>query len=26
MEAYPVSALVSSPGNEGPELVEPLSR
>ena len=26
MEAYPVSALVSSPGNEGPELVEPFSR
>lgn len=26
MEAYPVSTLVSSPGNEGPELVEPLSR
>jgi putative SOS response-associated peptidase YedK len=26
MEAYPVSALVSSPGNEGPELVEPLRR
>ena len=26
MEAYPVSALVSSPGNEGPELVAPLSR
>ena len=26
MEAYAVSALVSSPGNEGPELVEPLSR
>jgi putative SOS response-associated peptidase YedK len=26
MEAYPVSARVSSPGNEGPELVEPLSR
>jgi putative SOS response-associated peptidase YedK len=25
-EAYPVSALVSSPGNEGPALVEPLSR
>jgi putative SOS response-associated peptidase YedK len=26
MEAYAVSALVSSPGNEGPELVEPLRR
>ena len=26
MEVYPVSRLVSSPGNEGPELVEPLSR
>lgn len=26
MEAYPVSSLVSSPGNEGPALVEPLSR
>jgi len=26
METYPVSALVSSPGHEGPELVEPLSR
>jgi putative SOS response-associated peptidase YedK len=26
MEAFPVSALVSSPGNEGPELVEPLRR
>jgi putative SOS response-associated peptidase YedK len=26
MEAYPVSTLVSSPGHEGPELVEPLSR
>ena len=26
MEAYPVSTLVSSPRNEGPQLVEPLSR
>lgn len=26
MEAYPVSTRVSSPGNEGPELVAPLSR
>lgn len=25
MEAYPVSALVSSPGNEGPRLVQPVS-
>jgi putative SOS response-associated peptidase YedK len=25
MEAYPVSTLVSSPGNEGPRLVEPVS-
>jgi putative SOS response-associated peptidase YedK len=24
MEAIPVSALVSSPGNEGPELIEPV--
>lgn len=26
MEAYPVSTLVSSPGTEGPGLVEPISR
>ena len=26
MVIYPVSSLVSSPGNEGPELVEPLGR
>jgi putative SOS response-associated peptidase YedK len=26
MEGYPVSALVSSPGNEGPRLVQPVSQ